>query len=36
VSAAKRGLQLGGKPVTRLWPRTLLQIVFVAAAIACI
>ncbi|MFF4876587.1 DoxX family membrane protein [Micromonospora sp. NPDC000668] len=32
VSAARRGLTLGGKPVTPLGPRTALQIVFVATA----
>jgi uncharacterized membrane protein len=34
VSAARRGLTLGGKPVTPLPQRTLLQIVFIGAAIA--
>ncbi|MFQ6326885.1 DoxX family membrane protein [Nocardia sp. CWNU-33] len=34
VSAARRNLQLGGKPVTPLVPRTIEQIVFVAAAAA--
>jgi uncharacterized membrane protein len=32
VSAARRGLALGGKPVTRLAPRTALQVLFVGAA----
>ncbi|WP_328423457.1 DoxX family membrane protein [Micromonospora sp. NBC_00389] len=32
VSAARRGLTLGGKPVTPLGPRTALQIAFVATA----
>jgi hypothetical protein len=34
VSAARRGLTLGGRPVTPLPQRTLLQVVFVAAAVA--
>ncbi|WP_027346792.1 DoxX family protein [Hamadaea tsunoensis] len=34
VSAARRGLSLGGKPVTPLPLRTLLQVVFIAAAVA--
>ncbi|MBV1853612.1 DoxX family protein [Catellatospora tritici] len=34
VSAARRGLSLGGKPVTPLAQRTVLQVVFIAAAIA--
>ncbi|WBB65021.1 DoxX family membrane protein [Micromonospora sp. WMMD812] len=34
VSAARRRLTLAGRPVTPLWPRTALQIVFVAAAAA--
>jgi uncharacterized membrane protein len=34
VSAARRGLTLGGRPVTPLPQRTLLQVVFVGAAIA--
>jgi hypothetical protein len=33
VSAARRGLKLGGRPVTPLPLRTLLQVVFVAAAV---
>lgn len=33
VSAARRGLELGGRPVTPLVPRTVLQIVFVTAAV---
>jgi hypothetical protein len=33
VSAARRRLTLAGKPVTPLVPRTLLQVVFVAAAV---
>ena len=32
VSAARRGLNLGGRPVTPLGQRTVLQIVFVATA----
>lgn len=36
VSAAKRGIQFSGRPATPLIPRTLMQIVFVAAAVACI
>ncbi|MFE3098188.1 DoxX family protein [Streptomyces sp. NPDC059248] len=34
VSAARRNLTLGGRPVTPLVPRTILQVVFVAAAVA--
>jgi uncharacterized membrane protein len=34
VSAARRRLTLGGRPVTSLPARTVLQVVFVAAAIA--
>lgn len=34
VHAARAGLTLGGSPVTPLVPRTLLQIVFVAATVA--
>jgi uncharacterized membrane protein len=34
VYAARRGLELGGRPVTPLGPRTLLQAVFVGAAVA--
>ncbi|MFG2047169.1 DoxX family membrane protein [Micromonospora sp. NPDC048935] len=34
VSAARRRLPLGGRPVTALGPRTVLQIVFVATAAA--
>ncbi|GHJ43704.1 hypothetical protein Cs7R123_10460 [Catellatospora sp. TT07R-123] len=34
VSAARRGLSLGGKPVTPLPQRTLLQLVFLATAVA--
>ncbi|MDC0681865.1 DoxX family protein [Sorangium atrum] len=33
VYAARAGLSLGGSPVTPLVPRTLMQIVFVAAAV---
>ncbi|MFI9641958.1 DoxX family protein [Micromonospora sp. NPDC051925] len=33
VSAARRGLTLAGRPVTPLGPRTVLQIVFVGAAL---
>jgi uncharacterized membrane protein len=32
VSATRRGLKLGGRPVTPLVPRTILQVVFVGAA----
>ncbi|WP_437910074.1 DoxX family protein [Sorangium sp. So ce327] len=34
VVAARAGLTLGGSPVTPLVPRTLLQIVFIAATVA--
>lgn len=34
VSAARRGLTLAGRPVTPLPARTLLQVVFVGAAVA--
>lgn len=34
VHAARAGLTLGGSPVTPLVPRTLLQIVFIAATVA--
>ncbi|MDI1464052.1 DoxX family protein [Catellatospora sp. KI3] len=34
VSAARRGLSLGGKPVTPLPQRTVLQVLFIAAAVA--
>ncbi|MFI6597587.1 DoxX family protein [Nonomuraea sp. NPDC050536] len=34
VSAARRGLTLGGRPVTPLPQRTALQILFIAAAVA--
>jgi uncharacterized membrane protein len=34
VSAARRRLTMGGRPVTRLAPRTVLQVVFIAAAVA--
>jgi uncharacterized membrane protein len=34
VYAARRRLDLGGRPVTPLVPRTVLQVVFVAAALA--
>jgi uncharacterized membrane protein len=34
VSAARRRLTLGGRPVTPLGPRTVLQVVFVGAAVA--
>ncbi|WP_431904323.1 DoxX family protein [Micromonospora carbonacea] len=34
VSAARRGLTLAGRPVTPLVPRTLLQVVFLAATTA--
>jgi uncharacterized membrane protein len=34
VSAARRGLKLGGRPVTPLVPRTVLQVIFVGAAAA--
>jgi uncharacterized membrane protein len=33
LSAARRRLELDGKPVTALVPRTLLQVVFVAACV---
>jgi uncharacterized membrane protein len=34
VHAARAGLTLGGRPVTALGPRTLLQLVFLAATLA--
>ncbi|GGM62762.1 hypothetical protein GCM10011608_54970 [Micromonospora sonchi] len=34
VSAARRGLTLGGRPVTPLGSRALLQVLFIAAAVA--
>lgn len=34
ISAARRGLRLAGKPVTPLVQRTVLQVVFIGAAIA--
>lgn len=34
VSAARRGLRLGGRPVTPLHIRTPLQVVFIGAAVA--
>jgi uncharacterized membrane protein len=34
VSAARRKLTLGGRPVTPLGPRTLLQVLFVMVAVA--
>ena len=34
VSAARRGLALGGRPVTPLGLRTVLQVVFISAAVA--
>jgi uncharacterized membrane protein len=34
VHAARAGLTLGGRPVTALGPRTLLQVVFLAATLA--
>lgn len=34
VSAARRGLTLGGRPVTPLGIRTVLQVVFIATALA--
>lgn len=34
VSAARRGLTLAGRPVTPLVPRTVLQVLFIAAALA--
>jgi uncharacterized membrane protein len=34
VSAARRKLTLGGKPVTPLGPRTALQVVFIGTAVA--
>ncbi|MGQ4269703.1 DoxX family protein [Nocardiopsis changdeensis] len=33
VSAARRGVTLAGKPATPLLPRTIMQVVFVAAAV---
>lgn len=36
VSAARRKLTLGGRPVTPLGLRTVLQVVFIAAALAAI
>ncbi len=36
VSAARRELMLNGRPVTRLIPRTILQILFILAAVAAI
>ncbi|MFC0028966.1 DoxX family membrane protein [Micromonospora chaiyaphumensis] len=36
VSAARRGLTLAGRPVTPLGTRTVLQVVFVAAALAVV
>lgn len=36
VSAARRRLSLAGRPVTPLVPRTLLQVLFVAAATAVV
>lgn len=35
VSAARRGLTLGGKPATPLPLRTVLQVIFIGAAVAC-
>jgi uncharacterized membrane protein len=35
VSAARRRLSLGGKPVTPLPQRTAMQVLFIAAAVAC-
>jgi len=35
VSAARRGLTLGGKPATPLPLRTALQVIFIGAAVAC-
>jgi uncharacterized membrane protein len=32
VHAARKHLTIGGRPVPSLWPRTLLQVVFLAAA----
>jgi uncharacterized membrane protein len=34
VHAARAGLTIGGRPVTALGPRTLLQVVFLAATVA--
>jgi len=36
VHAARAGLTLGGRPVTALGPRTLLQLVFLAATLAVV
>jgi len=36
VHAARAGLTLGGRPVTALGPRTLLQVVFLAATLAVV
>jgi uncharacterized membrane protein len=36
VSAARRQLTLAGRPVMALWPRTALQVLFIAAAIAAV
>ncbi|WP_437593855.1 DoxX family protein [Sorangium sp. So ce1000] len=36
VHAARAGLTLGGSPVTPLVPRTLMQVVFVAATVAVV
>lgn len=36
VSAARRRLTLAGRPVTPLVPRTLFQVVFLAAAVAAV
>jgi len=36
VHAARAGLSIAGRPVTRLGPRTLLQLVFLAAAVAIV
>jgi uncharacterized membrane protein len=36
VSAARRRLTLGGRSVTPLVPRTLLQVLFIAAAVAVV
>jgi uncharacterized membrane protein len=32
VHAARRGLAIAGRPVPALWPRTVLQVVFLASA----
>jgi uncharacterized membrane protein len=36
VHAARAGLTIGGRPVTSLGPRALLQVLFIAAAVAVV